>query len=69
MEDKEIEEIKKLPLNKIWVNAFSVVPKIPSDKFLKEVGEMVVGQLKSQMIDCQNNKEYSYQVVILFTAS
>jgi hypothetical protein len=69
MEDTEITEVKKLPLNKIWINAFGVVPKIPDEKFVKEVGEMVIGQLKSKMIECQNNKEYPYQVVILFTAS
>jgi hypothetical protein len=69
MEDREIDEIKKIPLNKIWINAFNIVPKVPDENFLKEVGEMVIRELKSKMIESQNNKEYPYQVVILFTAS
>jgi hypothetical protein len=70
MKKNELEKIKNLPLNDMWINAFALVGR-PSEELIKHVGESVLRELKRQMIESQNKKppEYPYEIVFRFHSS
>jgi hypothetical protein len=69
MNQEEIDEIKKLELNKTWVNAFSVATKAGRESLAKQLGEQILGTLLQTLNDCQSKNKYPYETVILFTVS
>lgn len=70
MDEKELEKIKNLPLNNMWINAFSLVGQLPED-LTKQVGTSVLMELRRRMRECQDKKpaEYPYEIVYRFHSS
>jgi len=67
--ERELEEVKGLFLNKTWLNAFSVATKVGREKLAQQLGEQILQTLKATLDECQAKKEYPYKTVILFTVS
>jgi len=70
MNEEELKKIKDLPLNEMWVNAFSLIKPI-SKEVARNIGLLVIEALRSNMIEHQNETppKYPYEIVYRFHSS